>query len=59
MRLIITTILLSCLVLACADNPLNLAEGQWVRNKLDGQKYYTTDHGGFVRVKKEVESDHK
>jgi hypothetical protein len=48
-------------VLGCADNPLNLAEGQWVRNKLDGQKYYITtlatdrnpDHGGYVRVKNE------
>lgn len=62
MRQLLITAVIVLLVAACAPNPLGLAEGMWVRNKLDGQKYYITrlsreqnaEHGGLVRVKNEM-----
>ena len=61
MRQLLIIVVTALLVVACAPNPLGLTEGMWVRNKLDGQKYYITylttdavDHsGGRVRVKNE------
>lgn len=41
MRLLITALLLTVLA-SCADNPLDLSAGQWVKHKIDGQKYYVT-----------------
>jgi hypothetical protein len=50
-------------VVACAQNPLRLAEGMWVKHKIDGQKYYIIDINlidpnqegttGYVRIKNE------
>lgn len=48
-------------LVSCAPNPLGLAEGEWVKHKIDGQKYYivelrqdiNTEDGGLVRVKNE------
>lgn len=59
---LIAILITTFLMVACADNPLGLAGGMWVRNKLDGQKYYITrldvqnnaEHGGIVRVKNEL-----
>jgi hypothetical protein len=31
------------LVTGCADNPLDLEPGMWVRYKVDGELYYITD----------------
>jgi len=59
----IIPIVLLALLAGCAENPYNLTTGQWVRNELDGQKYYITEIDtanqnsdgttGFVRVKNE------
>jgi len=56
-------ILLLCLLAGCADNPLGLTSGMWVRHEIDGQKYYISevnlelmnDQGtrGYVLVKNE------
>ena len=62
MRILITLLAALCLLTACAENPLGLAPGMWVRHKIDGQKYFVTDvrtdvnpeRGGLVKVKNEL-----